>query len=274
MRSPDNLVDGEGFHGIFSGLRKLDVIDSVTDNIYAGDFAKFWPHHAGSEVNDIPVYCRFLPTRQERVLDLACGDGRIGLALARNGLEVDGLELSADMLAQCDIRLQHEDAVVRQRMRFFEGNMCSFSLPSRYDLIILGATSISLLLSAEERLSLFKSVRKHLQPDGKFIFDILDFSGDLWKKHDHYMNVLSHENDDGQEFAIVGQRLDPARKRFTLNVYRESIAWSGETRRALGSSTKAWLDASELQLAVAEAGLTVQDEFRDGDHHYLVVAEA
>lgn len=273
MDNHEGILDSNGFHGIFSGLRDLDLIDSVTDNIYSGDFAKFWPRYAGAEINDIPVYSRFLLTRQEHILDLACGDGRIGLALAIEGFRVDGLELSADMLDQCDARLVHESDEVRERLRFFEGDMCNFSLPYRYELIILGATSISLLLRHEERVCLFNSVRRHMKSNGKFIFDIIDFSGDLWKKHDHYLKVLSHENDEGQEFAIVGQRLNPKQKKFTLNVYREKVSWSGETTRALGTSTKAWLEEADVRNAAQEACLTIVDDFHIGNHHYFVAAE-
>src|SRR5262249_7908249 len=147
-----------------------------------------------------------LPSAGARVLDLASGAGRIGIALAKAGAHVDGLELSPAMLALVEKNLAKEPQEIRSRLSFFRGDMSCFSLAYRYDLIILGTTSISLLPEPSQRQALFHSVACHLKPGGKFVFDILNLTGERWKELDNFIDLWSHEDEDGQDFAIVGQR--------------------------------------------------------------------
>lgn len=261
-------------HGIFAKLNRLDLFEEEAHDLYDAGFADFWNAYAGSDVSDIPLFERLLASPDAHVLDLACGAGRIGIALARGGVRVDGVELSPAMLALARRNLEAETAAVRERLRFFQGDMCTFAAPRRYDLVILGVTSLCLLLDAAQRLSLFRQVRRYLAPGGRFIFDILDFSGERWRQFDHFMDVLSREDEHGHEFAIVGQRVFPETRTFSVNVYRETIAWNGDTARALGISLKAWLETAEVTQALAASGLALHEQFDHGGTRYFVCQDS
>lgn len=265
-----NKDDPSGFHGIFAKLSGLDIYDVPVSDLYGSGLADFYDRFVCDFVGDIPVFQRLLPCVDARVLDLACGSGRIGIPLARAGAFVDGIELSADMLVLAEEHLAKENPETRSRLRFFQGDMCHFTLPQKYDLIIVGVTSISLLLTSEQRTSLFEEVARHLKPGGKFVFDILDFSEERWKKFDNHMDVWSKEVEDGHDFAIIGQRFFPESKLFTFNVYREFISWDGSTKRTIGSSTKAWLERDDLVEALSSCGLTLIEEFHQGDLKFFV----
>jgi methylation protein MtfA len=265
-----NELDAEGFHGIFSKLRTLNVCEGAPGDLYDSCFADFYNGFVGDLVSDIPLFERY-SSADAHVLDLACGSGRIGIALAKRGYRVDGLELSQDMLDLVERNLEDEDPAVRARLRFIKGDMSAFALPDRYDLIVIGVTSISLLLSSAQRLGLFGSVREHLRPGGKFIFDILDLEQDRWKALDHFQDVWSRETDEGLDFGIVGQRFFPERRQFAFNVYRERVGWDGETQRAIGTSVKAWLERDELVAELEASGLAVAESFSTGSQLYFVV---
>ena len=268
--NPHNQEDPSGFHGIFAKLSGLDIYDVPVSDLYGSGLADFYDRFVCDYVADIPVFQRLLPCVDARVLDLACGSGRIGIPLARAGAFVDGIELSADMIVLAEKHLEQESAETRSRLSFIQGDMSRFTLPHQYDLIIVGVTSISLLLKSEQRTSLFEEVARHLKPGGKFIFDILDFSEERWKKFDNHLEVWSKEVNDGQDFAIVGQRVFPESKQFTFNVYREFISWDGSTKRTIGSSTKAWLERDDLVEALSSCGLALIEEFHQGDIKFFV----
>lgn len=257
-------------HGIFLKLARLDIFETPVEDVYGAGFADFWTHYAGDDLSDIPVYERLIEGADARVLDLACGSGRIGIGLARRGYRVDGLELSPSMLALVEHNLAAEAAQVGERLRFFQGDICDFTLPERYDLIILGATTLCLLREPQQRLALFRHVWRHLAVGGRFVFDILDFSGDRWKKFDDFWDVLSREDEHGQEFAILGQKVFPDTRSFSMNVYRERIAWSGDTVRSLASSTKAWMVGDEVTAELHASGLQVTERFEHADSDYFV----
>lgn len=266
---------GQIYHGIFAKLKRLDIYDSAQPvDLYGHALADFYNRFVGDYAADIPVFQRLLPSRDSRVLDLACGSGRVGIALAREGYTVDGVELSQDMLDLVDLNLTHEKPAVRERLSFVRGDMSGFEMPHQYDLILIGVTSISLLLTPEQRAGLFASVKRHLKPEGRFVFDVLDFEDGRWKRFDDHQDVWAREVEEGQDFAIIGQKFFPERGIFTFNVYRELISWSGETVRTLGASTKAFLLRDDLVPAMEAQGLVLQDEFLQGDLRFFVARHA
>jgi SAM-dependent methyltransferase len=266
---------GQIYHGIFAKLKRLDIYDSAQPvDLYEHGLADFYNRFVGDYAGDIPVFEKLLPSKDARVLDLACGSGRVGIALAREGYTVDGVELSQDMLDLVERNLANEKPGVRDRLTFVRGDMSAFAMPHQYDLILISVTSISLLLTREQRAGLFASVKRHLKPDGRFVFDVLDFEDGRWKQFDDYQDVWAREVDDGQDVAIIGQKFFPDRGIFTFNVYREFIAWSGETTRTLGASTKAFLLRDDLIPAMREHGLVLEDEFLQNDLRFFVVRHA
>lgn len=271
----------DGFHGIFDKLRQLEIVDDLADDLYAASESNFWHDYCGDCDDDLPHLAREIDRPGLRVLDLACGSGRIALALARAGATVDGLELSPAMLALARRALAEEAPEVAQRLRFIAGDMADFALDRQYDRIVLGATSLCLLLEPAQRAALFRAVRRHLAPHGRFVFNLLHHAGPDGTAGDggdaapaEFTDVYSRSCAEGQDFAIVGQRRDPASGHYLFNVYRERIAWTGETRRSLAASVKAHLDEAALRAQIAAAGLQLSARWSDGAVRYLRVEHA
>lgn len=75
---------------------------------------------------------RALGGRPGRALDIACGDGRAAIELARRGWEVDAFDVSLEALK----RLKECAERLNVRVRFFLADATRYPLPSgRYDLI-------------------------------------------------------------------------------------------------------------------------------------------
>ncbi|WP_299943429.1 class I SAM-dependent methyltransferase [uncultured Microbulbifer sp.] len=259
------------FHGFFRKLRELDIFDDTPgcEDMYGAEHAAFYDLFAADYVGDIPLFERYLPSAGgARVLDLGCGSGRIGFPLANKGHFVDGLELSQGMLQLAERRLHKEPADVQSRLRFIQKDMSDFDLGSQYDLIVIGATSISLLLLPEQRQNLLECAYYHLKPGSHLIFDILNHSKNTW-----HSDVWSKETDDGMEVAIVSQEFYPERGVFTFNMLRESIDWDGNTRRTLGTSTKAMLMQDEILTALHTANLKVVEQFEHLESQFFVATK-
>ena len=106
--------------------------------------------------------------RGGRVLELACGTGRLTVPLARACRSVVGADASPAMLE----RARHQAAEARVDVDFVELDMRDFTVTGdRFDTIILAANSILHLLTHEELEGLFRSVARHLEPGGEFLFD-------------------------------------------------------------------------------------------------------
>ncbi|WP_181373029.1 class I SAM-dependent methyltransferase [Massilia glaciei] len=261
------------FHGIFAKLSRLALGEAPGGRDDAA-FADFWQHYMGHYLADIPVYERLLPRGPSRVLDLSCGAGRIGIALARVGAKVDVLVGSDVWLALARANVAKEAAPVRERLQLHRGQTDAFSLGLQYDLIVLGGTSLNLTRDEAQRLAMLRRIGAHLLPDGKFIFDIMDLSAGLSSKHKNWHDVWHCGGGDGRDFAIVGQQFMPEQKRVVFNFYRESIAAGGDTVRSMGSRSRAWLEPEELLGTMHEGGLHLLNEFGQGEVRYFVAALA
>jgi SAM-dependent methyltransferase len=104
------------------------------------------------------------------VLELACGTGRLTIPIAQSGVEIAGLDLSPSMLAHARTKA----AAAEVEIQFVEGDCRSFALPRKFALIFMAFNSMQHLHDQASLAGLFGSVRKHLAPEGKFIFDVFN----------------------------------------------------------------------------------------------------
>jgi SAM-dependent methyltransferase len=78
------------------------------------------------------------------------------------------LDLSADMLAEAR-RKADECGVVVEWLR---GDMTAFDLGRTFDLVFIAANSLLHLHEIDDLVSCFRSVRRHLAPGARFVFDV------------------------------------------------------------------------------------------------------
>jgi SAM-dependent methyltransferase len=77
-------------------------------------------------------------TRPLRVLDVGCGQGTQALLLARNGHDVTGLDVSAELLGHFEQALAGEPAEVQARVRLVQGpgEAAADLVPGPFDLVL------------------------------------------------------------------------------------------------------------------------------------------
>ena len=110
-----------------------------------------------------------------RLLELACGTGRLTLPLARLGVaeELVALDSSAPFIARLRELLDTEVDAVSRTVRVIEGEMQRPEVEGRFDLIIVPFNSLAYLITREDRLACLRAVRALLAPGGRFAFDIV-----------------------------------------------------------------------------------------------------
>ena len=110
---------------------------------------------------------RYLPTRPELVLDLACGTGSMTLALADKGYDMIGIDGSAEMLSEAYNRTAGQAGIL-----FLQQDMRSFELYGTVGATTCCLDSLNYLLSLEDLLACFRTVHNYLDPNGLFLFDM------------------------------------------------------------------------------------------------------
>lgn len=110
---------------------------------------------------------RFLPTKPELVLDLACGTGRMTRELAKRGYDMIGVDGSEDMLSEAYMQAEEGQSIL-----YLQQDMRSFELYGTVGAVLSCLDSVNYLLSEEDLHDCFASVHNYLDPDGLFLFDM------------------------------------------------------------------------------------------------------
>ena len=103
----------------------------------------------------------------EPVLDVACGAGRLLLPLLRAGIDIDGCDISGDMLSHCRRKAMQEGF----NPHLYEQAMHAFDTPRRYKTIYI-CGSFGLAGSRENDLATLRRCYQHLERGGALLLNI------------------------------------------------------------------------------------------------------
>ncbi|MBI1774757.1 MAG: class I SAM-dependent methyltransferase [Proteobacteria bacterium] len=104
------------------------------------------------------------------VLELACGTGRLTIALAGSGLDIVGLDSSPTMLASAKDRAKGAGAEVT----WVEADMRRFDLGRHFGFIFIATNSLLHLTSAEDLTACLAAAARHLAKGGIFALDVFN----------------------------------------------------------------------------------------------------
>ncbi len=111
-------------------------------------------------------FLKYMPNKPSLVLDLACGTGRMSIALSKRGYDMIGVDISEDMLSEAYLRSEGHGIL------YLKQDMCSFELYGTVGAVVCCLDSINYLLSENDVFKCFSTVHNYLDPDGIFLFDI------------------------------------------------------------------------------------------------------
>jgi len=127
-----------------------------------------------SDLFDLEFYLREARNARGPVLEVACGNGRILLKLLQEGIDISGIDLSADMLAG----LRKKAAALGLKPDVAQADMRGFHLDRRFRLIITPYRSFMHLKSDADRRKALNGFMEHLEPGGRLILHTYNPSKD------------------------------------------------------------------------------------------------
>jgi SAM-dependent methyltransferase len=130
-------------------------------------------YDAFSFEDDLPLYLELAREQGGKVLEVACGSGRVLLPLVRAGFELVGVDSSPHMLAITREKLDAE-AASSNRGQLIQADMRNFTLErGDFDLAIVAVKSFAYLTERHEQLRCLQSIYAHLRPGGLLAMDLL-----------------------------------------------------------------------------------------------------
>jgi SAM-dependent methyltransferase len=116
---------------------------------------------------EVPYFLQQIERHGQPVLDLGCGAGRLLVPLLAAGVDIDGCDISQDMLDQCRKRA----AAAGLETTLYARPMHALDLPRRYRTIFI-CDSFGLGGSRENDLETLRRCHAHLEDGGALVFGI------------------------------------------------------------------------------------------------------
>lgn len=219
---------------------------------------------------DAEFYLELAQTAPGPALELGCGTGRLLLSLAREGIEVTGLDRSKAMLEMAAEFVARAPEIVQQRIHLAAGDMTNFDLGRQFGLIYIAFRSFMMLTTPELQRACLDRCLAHLRPGGLLAIDIFD-------------PQLDRLMPDYEVPAPVGLGLIPHPKTFNLvsvevvsrtndtvnQVFEECWRFTEGTRdgtilrREEESLRMRWTYRTEMRYLLELAGFEVLAEYSD-----------
>ena len=196
-----------------------------------GLVAKWW-----SEFNDdfrsheIPYFQKFIERDGQPALDVACGTGRLLLPYLRAGLDVDGCDVSSDMIALCREKATREGL----SPNLYVQPMHELDLPRTYKTIfVCGAFGLG--SNRDQDFQALKCFYEYLEPGGTLLLDSEVPYADArqwkyWPKDERASLPEAAQPprelrraSDGADYALRSRvvALDPLAQHVTLEIHAE-----------------------------------------------------
>lgn len=158
---------------------------------YYGLIASTWDLSRGdtSGWSDRPFYLDIINKYGQPALDLGCGTGRLILDYMAQGIDIDGVDNSAEMLAICRQKAEK----LNLSPNLYEHTMETLDLPRKYRTIVAPSSVLQLVTDTDQVRVAMQQLHKCLEPGGALVGS---FSFE-WREGD------ALEHDWRQEFELV-----------------------------------------------------------------------
>jgi ubiquinone/menaquinone biosynthesis C-methylase UbiE len=143
---------------------------------YYGLMAEAWDLLRGDTScwEDRPFYLELIRRHGEPALDGGCGTGRLLLDYLAEGIEIEGVDVSPDMLALCRSRA----LALGLEPTLYEQAVEDLDLPRRYRTIIVPSSSIQLIIDPPTAARAVRRLAAHLEPGGALVMPFMTLEGD------------------------------------------------------------------------------------------------
>lgn len=229
------------------------------------DFASVYDLDYGHREDDFGFYTSLAREQGSPVLELACGTGRLALSLAREGIELWGLDNSSGMLRVFAEKLKGEPKGLQRRVRLVLADMRQFAFGRSFPLIVLAFRTFQHLETKEDQLRALRSARRHLSRGGVFVVSAYTVPMKDLAYPDRMQMDLKRRNPRTGNVVVRRHRIERDYRsqldRVTF-IYEEELA-DGTVERKIRKATMRFVFRSEMELLLELAGLRALEIFGD-----------
>jgi SAM-dependent methyltransferase len=219
---------------------------SYTYDLFGGD----------TDEEELEFYRRRIQESGEPVLEVGCGTGRLLIQLLADGIDIDGIDNSPEMLGKCVDNAEKRSVSVHGRLQ--EQQMQRLASARRYRTVLVPASTFQLLTDLEDQRTALVAFRDALMPGGQLVVHHVD----LWPgergaaRNAEWRLRCEGPGDDGALYRVFGRttydpaaRLDRDEERFEKFIDGVTVAIEEH------ESLMHWFEPEELESLAREVGL-------------------
>jgi ubiquinone/menaquinone biosynthesis C-methylase UbiE len=238
--------------------------------------------YEGSSNEDARFFARLLArVRSRRVLELACGSGRVTftLAAALPKAEIVGVDSSIEMLRKADAARDAAEWPVRQRVSFVKGDMRDWQGPGgAFDAVVIACCSVSHLLTLDDRRRTWATAFRLLRPGGVFVLDVrvpdlatLAESQRVRPRAFVDLDIDATRRSPGEEARLLrctATTYDPHLQRAEVRLIYDRFEQRALAERLVTDFVSHVYFPAELELLFVAAGFEIARQF--GDYRFVL----
>jgi ubiquinone/menaquinone biosynthesis C-methylase UbiE len=214
---------------------------------------------------DLDMYTNFAELSGGKILELACGSGRVLLPLAQAGYELTGVDSSERMLELAREAL--DEAGVAMRCTLVQQDIVELNLGHKFRMAFIALGSFAHITTRKAQQQALSAVRAHLGTGATFVVDISNSDA-------RYMEELSgqmlHQGSwQGEDDTYLTHFVSPAsatqRHLLELTHFYDRHIQGGPVQRTVVTTSLYLFERSEMELLLEQAGFVVKDVYGDHD---------
>lgn len=201
---------------------------------------------------DIEYYYEKLKNRPGPVLEAGAGTGRMLIPFLKEGITIDGVDISAEMLEQCKVNMQEHQV----HTNLFNQDLLQLDLKQAYQTIIMPTGSFC-LLPGNHINAFLQRLYNHLEEGGQFIFDTLlptDFKTDEITISNYPLTAES-----GILFTNTSKDIDWLEQKVSYIHKYELLRKGAVEKTEISHFTLYWYGMKELELLLKNIGFSSVD---------------
>ncbi len=139
----------------------------ITPNYeYYGLMVRYWDLMRGDTSNweDRFFFLDVIKKYGQPALDIGCAGGRLLLDYLSQGIDIDGVDVSPEMITICKQNAEKKSL----KPNLYVQSMTELNLPRKYKTILVPSSSFQLLLKPEQPAQAMRCIYDHLESGGVF----------------------------------------------------------------------------------------------------------
>jgi 2-polyprenyl-3-methyl-5-hydroxy-6-metoxy-1,4-benzoquinol methylase len=190
-----------------------------------------------------------------KVLDLACGSGRLSLIMSRLKFEVTALDLKEDLFHQAEQKAIQEGL----KINFMQGDMRDIPFEQKFDFVLNFNHSFGYFSDERDNFKTLKEIYKCLKSGGKLLMDLSNFTS-LIRDFEKLNRIWSNHD---QQFVLLHRTFDPLTGRLDtkIKIINEKLKEFPENY----VTSVRYYSYPELKYMLLDAGFKIEQVFGNYD---------